>query len=314
MPSNLTTTGINLAFVASCVFSLMALAQGIAALLSDHWFDYSASTANSYSLWRGCSGAVCGEILFTDINQGICTLSGSEVQGRFVSLRGLLIAGATLCLVHVALVAAAACCNSLSTYMAGIVCSVMALFCFATTVGLFYNTVSSFLFCGMNACDYYRTLNTTAKCYYMYGGPFALVWTAAAASTIAAVMGAAALHRMRAPERLRKMGLLAAPTTRPTVVVAGTAGAAGREMSALRQTSPRALSPRAGGGGAGAAPQQQLPPLAEWRMTATDFEFDDASALFYSDDAQLFWHRESNHFFDPSCQMWFDPEGGVWAA
>jgi hypothetical protein len=340
--SNLRTTGVNLTFGTACVFALLAFAEALAALMSEHWFIYAATSTNSLSLWSSCTGlnlaggigGNCTEFAsFSDINRGICTLTGSEVQGRIYTLRGLLIAGAILLITFVFLVVVGMCCDSAGTISSGVVCSVVSIFCMAAVIGLWYQTCESYFFCGHAACDYYSKIGASGSCFTMYGGPFSLVWTAGTASLLATILAGVALYRMRAPGRIMKLR--------------GRAGVAvGTEMSsssAVNGKMPRPPGPAPAPGSArsasasftatsnaaAAAPtgvrsprsgtrRVIVPPLAEWRMDCGDYQWDANSGYYFSDAAKLYYDDNSKMFFDPqvfengSGTGWFDPADMRW--
>lgn len=311
--SNLNSIGINVTFVTSCLFALLAGAVAIAALVAPHWFDYANQSANSLDLWQSCSGSNCTSIAFTDVNIGLCVLSGKEIQGRFFALRGLLIAGAVFCLFYSVFILVARLVDSFSTHVVGVICAILGAFCFACVLAVFYNTAGYFMFCGLTPCSYFRIINPSAvdKCYYMYGGPFALVWCAIGAAFTAAVMGVCAIWRMRSPERLPKIHGLVAPSSRPgddvAVVNSNNDDDANDQLSANRRNHRDMTA------SAAEQLQRQRPTgLEDWRMNAQDFDFDSETGLYYSDEAQIYWDKATNQFFDPSRRLWWDPIDSRW--
>lgn len=319
--SNLNSIGINVTFLTSCLFALLGGAVAIAALVAPHWFDYANQSANSLDLWQSCSGSNCTAITFTDVNIGLCVLSGKEIQGRFFALRGLLIAGAVFCFFYTLFVIVARVVDSLSTHVVGVVCSVLASFCFACVIALFYNTAGYFMFCGLTPCSYFENINPTSvgKCYYMYGGAYGLVWCAIGATVVAAVMGLCAVWRMRSPERLPKIHGLVAPSSRPgddVVAVSNNDNNNGngddddekQQLSPTRRNNHQDMTASA----ADQLQRQRPTGLEEWRMNAQDFDFDDETGLYYSDEAQVYWDKSTNQFFDPSRRLWWDPVDRKW--
>ena len=43
-----------------------------------------------------------------------------------------------------------------------------------------------------------------------------------------------------------------------------------------------------------------------------DWEFDDESGLYWSEDHFLFFHPDSNQYFDPASNQWYDPDSNQW--
>jgi hypothetical protein len=335
--SNLITTGVGLTYGTSVAFALLSMSVCIAALTLDQWFHYSASSSNTLDLWGTCLGSNCTDYAYVDTNRAACTLAGTELQGRIFTLRGLMIAAPVLLFMYCALLGVGLCCDSVGTMSAAVVCSMLAVFCIAAEIGLFYQTTTSWFFCGMDPCDYYRALGSTSPCYYMFGGPFALVWTAGASAVATTVLGGIALQRMRAPSRIPKLRGKDGKTgtaRRRVGGVSSTAGAAGRQMASTASAVPApptsapgtarngsvarapSVSAAVGGGAVRAAVVQ--PPLEGWRMGCEDFTFDEETGYYYSEHGQLYYDADgSGMFFDPQRHAqnrlaWFDPETNAW--
>lgn len=321
MPSsNLISTGVSLTFASSICFALLGVAEAIAALLSTHWFHYSASSSNSLDLWKSCVGDTnCTDYVFVDVNRELCTLSGSEFQGRIFTLRALIIAAAILLFMYSCLVVIGVwCCDSLGAVMGAVACSTLSLFCFAAEVGLFSQTAQNYFFCGLSPCDFYKALGSRSPCYTMMGGAFGLVWTAGAASLCATCLGCAAMYRMRRPGRLEKLNL--ANKRIPDARDQEMAAIAGRHAPQQYRTTVQSAPGTGRSGSVGNLGPFKLKiqrPIDAWRMEAEDYQ-EDESGYLYSASANLYFdENDTKLFFDPTQHAagrpaWYDPSHRTW--
>jgi hypothetical protein len=197
-------------FVISSCFSLFAAVLCLVALQMPHWFITVTSTSTkSYGIDSVCTDALCVSRTYSNMDLGLCVISGPSFDNRSIAVRWLLYTGIGLALLSVPLYFVATF-RKQSFLLPALCAQLFAFLCNGACIVLFVIIFQNWLFCGNSFCKYVYSQSGTSStpCFATYGTGYIMAACAACLLFVGFVFAVGALIVQRRRESALQLVLV----------------------------------------------------------------------------------------------------------
>lgn len=268
------TQRVRLSYAVSIGLNVFAVVLLLVSMTMEGWFYWGdASTYSSTGLNKECTKSLCTQIKYNDVNLGICTRSGSQLNSRIGAVKWLLYVSIAVAFVSMPVYGYGSVKDARFITL-GTGLNVLSFALEFISLIVFVHSTHSWIFCDLNFCEYKAricaasTVPSTcdSSCFSGYGAPFIM----AACATV--------------------LFLVAVLWSVVSTIV----------RNSRRDVMNKILQSR----GFSSAPVDFQAP--------SGFEFDSESGLFYSWSMQLYLDPVSCHYYDPHSGLWYNPDNETW--
>lgn len=196
-------------FIISSCFSLFAAVLCLVAMQMPQWFIGVTSTSTiGYGIGTVCTDALCLSTTYTDMDLGLCVISGASFDRRSVAVRWLLYLGIALSLISVPMYFVATF-RKPSLVAPAVCCQLFGFLCTGGCIVLFAVMFQNWLFCGNSFCKHVYSVSGSNQtpCFATYGTGYIMAACATCLLSVGCAFAIAAIIVQRRRKSTLKLVL-----------------------------------------------------------------------------------------------------------